>query len=329
MRIGRHLVRREILVPEMVRNLCLALAGALAGAAASPLTTQTSMSNTWTMVFSVSSVLLILVGSDSLRVLSGRWGHLRRRASTRPRIGVLSGADFGSDADSRGNVSKNWLRMIQSRFRMHYEPVNVSLLSVRDVFAPYDAIVNPFNSIYAEVDEGSQRTFRKILEYVRRGGIYVNTSDVPMHWAYNMRQSRRIATTTPVYDSATRKLVHAYGFSRLAKELSLDVQDVECCAAFQETAVNVVKRYGTYPPFIGPLAVQRAVVVDEAVDPVWIVPHRNENYTPLFWYPYGDGWFLISLPFIQQGDRRLPSLVLRTLFMDITGRAPGGKRPRR
>ncbi len=52
-------------------------------------------------------------------------------------------------------------------------------------FDLYDVIINPFGSNYPEDSFDGFPTYNKILRYIRRGGIFVNVSDIPTYYAYN------------------------------------------------------------------------------------------------------------------------------------------------
>ena len=48
------------------------------------------------------------------------------------------------------------------------------LIMDSDGLEEFSIILNPFGELYLEEDLGNQRSFRKIKEYVKHGGVFVN-----------------------------------------------------------------------------------------------------------------------------------------------------------
>jgi hypothetical protein len=119
-------------------------------------------------------------------------------------IAVLSGyvSDKSHICESAfSRVSpEDWKRLLAIKH------MTVSLIAPAEIKTTYDAVVNPFGEVYPEEEPDSRRTYRRILEYIDRGGLFVNTGGFPFFYYWDeIRGSRHIATRS------TMKIVQETG----------------------------------------------------------------------------------------------------------------------
>jgi hypothetical protein len=99
-------------------------------------------------------------------------------------IGILHGAETWGQCDRRAtsygpNEWDDW-------FSAHgFNTARISACDI-DSSAPdsYDAIINPFGENYPEEDGDEEKSIRRIVEYVSKGGIFVCTGGWPFYYAF-------------------------------------------------------------------------------------------------------------------------------------------------
>ncbi|MCL4420453.1 MAG: hypothetical protein M1477_02020 [Candidatus Thermoplasmatota archaeon] len=81
-----------------------------------------------------------------------------------------------------GVTAKEW----KDRLSEVFNGSKVTYVDPRDDFTRFNCIVNPFGGMYYEESFTDQKSLHKILKYISDGGIYVNVSDIPFFYAYNI-----------------------------------------------------------------------------------------------------------------------------------------------
>lgn len=88
----------------------------------------------------------------------------------------------------------------------------------------YPLVINPYGGSYPESNFHELESFNKILDYVKRGGIFVNVADIPFYYAYSKLHLRNI-DTTPFAGSF--RLDRSFFETLLTQKLALFVLNVE------------------------------------------------------------------------------------------------------
>lgn len=133
------------------------------------------------------------------------WGRFRRRSRFfKPYVVVLDGriSDDGTASVKplyTVHTPDEWLQEIRNHNpRWHVELVSVD----RALLDNADMVINPFGEAYPEENLSLHATFVRFLDYVRRGGVYVNVAGYPFWWKTNpatgdRAQSGRFEQQTP------------------------------------------------------------------------------------------------------------------------------------
>lgn len=112
-------------------------------------------------------------------------------------IGFFAPYEIDSDNSSWINVSLHQLKQKLLISKIHFSTFTKERLNNN-----YPVVLNPYGGVYPEKNLTTLSSFKKIVSYVRKGGIYVNISDIPFYYAYDINLDRRI-DTTPFAGSST------------------------------------------------------------------------------------------------------------------------------
>jgi len=256
-------------------------------------------------------VFLLLYGFGKISPL--RWLYKLKKKFFTPVIGILS--DMGWDPSNKQiytwtDVSpEDWRNMLEKLARSEGIKIKVKLISASKNFDPYTVVINPYGAVYPEYDLESWGVVNKILDYVRRGGLFVNVADIPCYYAYNPLLKKRLETAKPIYDiTPDGKVlrVNPFELAPLMEKLGLRVLAVERTELSKWDA-EFEEKFRAIMGKVGKIEVHRVAIVEENVEPI-IKPREvtflgsREKCTPLFFVNYGDGKFLISLIFLNATD---------------------------
>lgn len=113
--------------------------------------------------------------------------HLVKSRFKCPKIGVL----FQGEVDDEEIKSllkwtaytpELWLNNLRSE---GFIVEKTSDLAIKD--DDFSIILNPFGELYLENDTMNLKTFQKIKEYIKRGGVFVNTAGLAFYYMWNPR----------------------------------------------------------------------------------------------------------------------------------------------
>ncbi|XHH09905.1 MAG: hypothetical protein ACFCUE_04560 [Candidatus Bathyarchaeia archaeon] len=211
----------------------------------------------------------------------------------RPIVGILN--DMGYDLNNNPDISvwtnvppTVWAELIKKA------GLNVKFINVANDFDEFSAILNPYGSVYPELDLRTFSSKRKILDFVAEGGIFVNVADIPTFYAYNPKLKRRIETTKPkltVIDGHVKSL-RLFSLTPLLDELGLSILNIEQIPQdfkkySKEEKTNVIT--------------ERVAIVDSDSIRSFIPTATLEinAITSFFSVSYSEGDFIFSLPFLS------------------------------
>lgn len=234
-------------------------------------------------------IFLTIVGVEWITIrkhaflLSWRWRT--------PRIGILH--DMGWDLKNpeisawTDIAPKVWAQQIKD------SGLNAQFIKTTDNFDKFVAILNPYGSVYPEIDLRTLSTQKKILKFVYEGGIFLNISDIPTYYAYNAKLRRKVDTTKPILSvNENGQIVQRrlFQLTPLMRELGLSVLNVP------ETSQNLNK-YGLTETSI---FTERVAILESNIES--FIPQTvfgKTNTSSFFDVPYGDGHFIFSLMFLS------------------------------
>lgn len=236
----------------------------------------------------------------------------------------------------------NWRCRITREAQQFRIKANVKHIKLKGSWARfwldrYNVILNPYGSVYPEVNIKDFLVLNTILEYVLNGGLFVNVADVPFYWAYDPQRE-------VLYDVV--KYTHQYmpvEYESRDGVLCLKSAKLQSFGPYPETPflsqvkVNVINTETIENNEIKPLncslrlrdrslktkelnsvAINRVAVVERHLEYKTVKPFETgrvesvveeirvdgQNTTPICYVNYGKGRFLVSLIFLDY-DKQL------------------------
>jgi hypothetical protein len=276
---------------NQLQTLSIIVAGALFGFLPS-LNVHSVVSVLLAIIIIPVAVLLLLVGTGLLLDVIHK-SMINSREHSYPRIiGILS--DLGQPVDGKtsswSDISlEEWIEAIRCEARRTRRPIIIKKITLEDNLDRITAIVNPYGGAYPEKDLSQQLSFKKIIEYVKQGGIFVNVADVPMYWAYRKDVGDLVETAdfvwlpTPMGPLAARM----FQGTPLATELRIEFYNVNLPGQGPLT----------WTPSSGAqYQIDRATPIKARISLVdGPIQFNNIDVTPFFDVNFGKGKFIISL----------------------------------
>lgn len=239
------------------------------------------------VVFSIPILCLILLFEWAS---SGRaHQYFIKRRWKKPIIGVLS--DMGE------NMTNETCTYVEStpnewKERIVKSGLKAELVTISHSFDKYVAILNPYGGVYPEPDLTNLTGLKKIMNYVKDGGVFINVADIPGYWAYDKKIKRKVDTTPPLFNVINNQLQmnRVFILTPLLKELGIIVDNV--------TTNPTVENFTQFMPNMN-IQSERIAHVESNMTPY--IPNNVRNgidVTSFFSVPCGGGDFLFSLIFL-------------------------------
>jgi len=143
------------------------------------------LSDSTILIALLISVFFLTWWSFSTDIIYLKFGKSLIRSRFRnPKIGVLSPTEV-SDEEIKDLLRSTvytpalWLNHLRS------ESLKVEKTSDLGIKDDFSIIFNPFGELYLEEDTTNLKTFQKIKEYVKKGGVFVNTAGLAFFYMWN------------------------------------------------------------------------------------------------------------------------------------------------
>jgi hypothetical protein len=191
----------------LLRTLAVLLGGSLLGVVSRELAGILPTRCGRTVIFALIASTFILWGSGALSALTASVRRYIRDSGVRePLIGILTGLD-GKDMNAVQGAwtdipASQWAEEIRKVSGSRQSRVRVRLIPVTRINDSYSAIVNPFGGTYPELSFDGYPVYKRLLTYVRRGGMFVNVADLPTYFAHNPLLGRNLDRTPATYSSS-------------------------------------------------------------------------------------------------------------------------------
>jgi hypothetical protein len=234
------------------------------------------------LLFVVILMLLILFGMGIFDGLPSLFHRLIRNINRHlKKIGVFAPYDIDSDNSSWVNVS---LRQLNQKLLL--SKINFKVFNKEISFRDYPVVVNPYGGVYPEKNLSTLTSFKHIIKYVRSGGIYVNISDIPFYYAYDINLDRRIDTTpfagpSTVARSFTQTLLTTHIHNFVIAINPVTSAGVSRIISVSKDSINYYKKLFSLPQPVG------------------------GGGSPQLAIPFGKGWFLFSTVSIDNSNLAL------------------------
>lgn len=183
---------------DVLRTTALALGASLIGAClpmailSSPITT---------LFILCLGVIFTLYGTGFLQehIIQPCLRFYRKRRMV---IGVISDLPFHGQGHAPSDMPpEKWVDYLKRKLpaKLHVRTLKISNFFTQLCIDRYNAIINPYGSIYPEIDMQNLPILKRILHYVEHGGLFLNIADLPFFFVcdvktYTMQTTARIDT---------------------------------------------------------------------------------------------------------------------------------------
>lgn len=235
-----------------------------------------------------------------------KYFSLKQRVKNKKlKIGIFNDIPW-TDTDenhSWNNIKPEiWLKKYQEKFNQ--KNVEVEFVTIEANFDEYDVLLNPYGGVYKDTDLDKRPVLNRILDFVKTGGVYLNVSDTPFYYTFREELGYRV-------ESRIQGIYLGHPFpgqiTPLTRELNFYCTQhiqVEVNEKFSSAYDNLEKedkpiiKMFRFSPLDG-------TGLESIYEPL---TYQNKQYTSLFFVPYGNGHFLVSLlPFYLSEDNDINS----------------------
>lgn len=266
-----------------------------------------------------AAILIVIVGFSfayGLGILQAALKRYRQHHRWRNiRVGILYDICWNIESShARTDVTpEEWTESLLKYLKEGGVNPKIEFTEVTSKLEKYSAILNPYGSVYPEIDLENLESLHKILEYVNEGGLFISVADMPFYYAYNNRVRKRISQQ-PSSFRFFRKKIWPYLLNPFSKNVGLEFYNLD------DNGNTSPAPFPLCPPEDKiEVVCRRGAQIDENVKShMRIKPDRGGKgieYSPLFSAYYGAGEFLISTIWISgdenQGNVR--SAVVRVI----------------
>ena len=251
-------------------------------------------------------LLFVLHASGTLQSLLNRFLLFYGRKKLI--VGILTDIDVSRTGAPHDNINdpSRWKEFLKEK-GITIKEIKVGSKRTQWYLQRYSVILNPYGRVYPEIDE-KKTILELIFEYVARGGAFVNVSDFPFYYGFDINKST-VLNPAPYLDFASPVMVYNW------KDFEKVIQGAEPSLFFyQESSFfnyDFIKRTNFLIQPINfcenngvlNITIKWAVLITEKIEPSFICKGSGVNFSPIFAGMYGKGKFLVSLlPFQENGS---------------------------
>lgn len=184
---------------NIVRTTTLAIGASIIGSSLFIVLTKPDALSSSILVI---GVMFLLHGTGFLQEYMVR-RTLRWYGTKKPVIGIVNDLPW-SPWPEKGTYAWAWSKMKtgewyskidnlikKSKINAKPEIIKITKPWTRWFLDRYLVIINPYGSVYPEVDIKELTVWKSILYYVLHGGRFVNVADIPFYWAYDPEREIR------------------------------------------------------------------------------------------------------------------------------------------
>lgn len=292
---------------RFLKDLSLLIAGALAGLLSSLFIEKNLRIN----VLIVTGILFLGFSSYGLSIIDKIILNITRfnRSIRKKRcklIGIINDMNWNENdiqITSWTHVDiSTWIKKIKNREKNIISRIKVNKVLLNKKIEKYNYIINPYGGVYPEKDTIKKINLDLIMNYVAEGGVFINVSDVPGYWMYNLLLKTKVESAPNKYslnDKLELKIYRPFGETPFMEKLAINIINVtEHNNIFNEIKINnkifnivEVQKYKT----------DRIAVINNNIEPyITFIGNNGYNFSPFFKIPYGKGYFIINLYFLDK-----------------------------
>jgi hypothetical protein len=152
--------------------------------------------------------LLVLIASSERGTTSllRRWR--KKKFMTPVNVGILSGYLTPEEKTNIPNspysdfTPEQWFNAISN-----HKEFNVDWVSASEISRKFDIIINPFGEEYPEINKPNLLTLRKIVQYVKNGGIFVNVAGLAFYYLWDGKEEDLSGPLLETYQLNPKNLI--------------------------------------------------------------------------------------------------------------------------
>ncbi len=128
---------------------------------------------------------------------------------TKVEIGVLNGYATNPRTEHRCTPTFSAVPQEYWSCLMSADDVNISYIMASEIDNRFDAIINPFGETFPEENWAEKKSYKRILEYIKKGGLFVNVAGFPFFYYWDPVGNRSIPSgrLRPFLDPATGRVL--------------------------------------------------------------------------------------------------------------------------
>jgi len=262
------------------------------------------------LLYLILAFFLLLYSFD---ILTKGWEQLvlfkRKNFCWHKKVGIIfSAPKLPSSAIPRvwTNVAPEcWGALIKEAAKAENKRIRIKLINAKSSFSSFHVIINPYGGNFPEINFNEYTVYNKLLDYIKKGGFFVNVADIPTYFSFNILLGKLVDRTPAVYDVYGR-FTRNFRQTPLLEELSLSALMIER----EKSIYKLDDRYFANQKKDISLRLSRGVIIENNIDSVTL-PIKIDSYevSPLFFCNYGNGICLISMSWLDRGkyDKNNPN----------------------
>jgi len=276
------------------KDLSLLIAGSLSGPLLQQLEEfilkENSGNNLWWILLLILFLLTLLFGSGLLGRITEfmRKNIFRRINILSKKVTILAPFDCINDSNSSWAHVDNVSQLIQKIQSRGFSPIN-RVVKLSKSFSSYPILLNPYGGCYPENIPSEKETFKKILDYVKNGGVFINIADIPFYYMFCKDYHQKVDTTSPTTNADGS---HSYSFNNTLVSRNLNVSIL---APKKEEDIND----SGYRCFVYR---EHYEEYDDKDFEYRKGRSKNELWTRVIAVPYGKGYFVFSTKQVSNTD---------------------------
>lgn len=240
----------------------------------------------WKLII-VILLILIFVGSGLLDRFNNLIVDVKKRINTKRKIYALL-----TPYEILDGQTSSWVNLsIDDIYNVYREKgIRISKIkSVKDIFK-FPIVINPYGGSYPETNLDKLESFDQILDYVKRGGAFINIADIPFYYAYSEIHGRNIDTTP------------------IAGSYQLDRSFFQTLITYK-LATNIIGLNDSRYPKI-----ERIFILNTSIKNLFktVIPcHNLGNGSPFIALSYKLGYFVFSTKKINDDNKKFIATMIK------------------
>ncbi len=267
--------------------------------------------------------MFLLHGTGFLQEYMVR-GILRWYRTKKPVIGIINDLPWQGSWGWAWSEMKpdEWNSKINSELKKNRINVKAKLIKIakpwtRWFLDRYLIIINPYGSVYPEIDIENLEIMRSLLNYVHNGGMFVNVADIPFFFPYDIeRQIIYCPTRTEPVHLYKELLRHLHQWSQgdqdfkrphpsmdshFSRAIMIDIVSTTKEKDKKSISLHTSLKLKNIEDSIENITIRRGILCSNHVESiVEELEWERMRFIPLCYVHFGKGKFLFSLIFLNE-----------------------------